>query len=222
MIKSRLLSEFIWLERFHNRVYCLFLRLEISTSIQPRFEDTKGWPSLFSSEESSDLFYWAKLPFNQSNRRRHREVWIERKSKHSTLSCDYFNCHNCSPSAVHLWNRQNILLSTTFQSYFQNYSFSLRCDAARWNPSIAETHRARILLLRRESFDCRSWFFENHRPSDDNSLIEISRGPARWYLLEMYESDCRGTTRIITIKPRNTREPTYVTGEYRSVFMSSR
>ena len=87
-------------------MYCLFLRLEISPSIQPRFGDTKGWPSLFSSEESSDLFYWVKLPFNQSNRRRHREVWIERKSKHSTLSCDYFNCHNCSPRAVHLWNRK--------------------------------------------------------------------------------------------------------------------
>ena len=59
-------------------MYCLFLRLEISPSIQSRFEDTKGWPSLFWSEESNDLFYWAKLAFNQSNRHRHCEVWIER------------------------------------------------------------------------------------------------------------------------------------------------
>ena len=38
----------------------------------------KGWPSLFWSEESNDLFYWAKLAFTQSNRHRHCEVWIER------------------------------------------------------------------------------------------------------------------------------------------------
>ena len=59
-------------------MYCLFLRLEISPSIQSRFEDTKGWPSLFWSEESNDLFYWAKLAFNQTSRHRHCEVWIER------------------------------------------------------------------------------------------------------------------------------------------------
>ena len=120
-----------------------------TTSIQPRFGDTKGWPALFSSEESSDLFYWVKLAFNQSNR--HREVWIEGKSKHSTLSFDYFNCQNCSSSTGHLWNRINIY----FPSYF--HSYRLRYSAAR------ESIDTRSSSSEESPFDCRHWFPKGRR-----------------------------------------------------------
>ena len=112
-------------------MYCLFLRLEISPSIQSRFEDTKGWPSLFWSEESNDLFYWAKLAFNQSNRHRHCEVWIERVNTPPWVVTILI------VTTVHPVQFIFGIAKTKFSTfnYFQNYSFSLRCDAASWNPS---------------------------------------------------------------------------------------
>ena len=170
-------------------MYCLFLRLEISPSIQSWFEDTKGWPSLFWSKESNDLFYWAKLAFNQTSRHRHCEVWIERVNTPPWV-VTILIVTTVHPVQFIFGIAKRILLTNTFRTTFKTTQFSqvLRGELESfdlWNSSSPDppppkrVFRLPLLIL------------ENHRPSDDASLIEISRGPARWYLLEMYESNCR-------------------------------
>ena len=164
-------------------MYCLFLRLEISPSIQSRFEDTKGWPSLFWSEESNDLFYWAKLAFNQTSRHRHCEVWIERVNTPPWV-VTILIVTTVHPVQFIFGITKRILLTNTFRTTFKTTQFSqvLRGELESfdlWNSSSPDppppkrVFRLPLLFLRKSSSF--RWCIASHDIEKDGPLIPFEK-----------------------------------------------
>ena len=108
-------------------MHCPSRRPSLDISIHPRFGDTGLTPPLLIPKRVAIFFIEQNQPSERSNRHRSRLVWVKRKNSHSTLSCDYFNCHNCYSSTGHLWNRNKIYsrLSQAWRGALESSPFRL-------------------------------------------------------------------------------------------------
>ena len=122
-------------------MHCPSRRPSLDISIHPRFGDTGLTPPLLIPKRVAIFFIEQNKP--SSNRHRSRLVWVKGKNTHSTLSCDYFNCHNCPPSTGHLWNRKKHRSNKKNQGLI-----SFRRGAANVTSSTPDARRVQNFLVK--------------------------------------------------------------------------